>query len=788
MEKKIELLSPVGDFECLISAVQNGADAVYFGASKFNARMNSTNFEGDNLKKAIEYAKLRNVKTYLTLNTLIKNDEFEEAVKVLEYAYECGIDGIIMQDLGLARYAIKNFPDMEIHASTQMTAHNVDGVEALKKLGFKRVVLSRELNINEIKNIHEKTNMDLEIFIHGALCISYSGQCLMSSIIGQRSGNRGKCAGTCRLPYELVNKNDDKVIDKGYLLSSKDVCTLDILPQIIKTGAMSFKIEGRMKTPEYVGIVTSIYRKYIDLALSDKEYKVDEADRKLLMQVFNRGGFSTGYLNGKLGKDMMYKEKPNHIGIKIGKVIAYNPNKGHVKIKLEENITLGDSIRINESSCKTSELMDGNINLKTANLGKIVTLGRIKGKIKVGDWVYKTVAINIENEIKQICSKENIKRKVIGHIKIETGNNVKLSIIDKETKIEVSVLGDTVQEAKTVEIDNERIKAQIYKTGGTVFEIEDLEIEKSKNAFIGVKELNELRRKALEELEEKILDSFKKDKKKLEKIDDAIFEEERNNKVKTSLLLNFINDEYNYTKLENIDKIYVPITELILKNKLEKLKAITNVTDTYIYMPNILRDEHKNIIYKKIEEIIKDYKIKGFVISNLSQIEELKHYNLELLGNYTLNVYNNNTIKELKEMGLSSITISPEINVTEVYGIKTDLNKEFIVYGRLPLMTSEYCPIGTFKNCIGSCAKGEYVLKDRMNFEFPIKTNRINCNTTIYNSKITSIKWKELNINSIRIDILNEDIDEINRIIKTHKENERLEGQNYTNGNLNKIV
>lgn len=787
MENKIELLSPAGDIECLISAVQNGADAVYFGASKFNARMNSANFEGETLKKAIEYAKLRNVKSYLTLNTLIKNDEFEDAANLLKYAYECGIDAIIMQDIGLARFAIKNFPDLEIHASTQMTTHNAQGVKKLQELGFKRVVLSRELNIKEIKDIYEKTKMDLEIFIHGALCISYSGQCLMSSIIGQRSGNRGKCAGTCRLPYELINKDTNKILDKGYLLSSKDVCTLDILPQLIYTGAMSFKIEGRMKTPQYVGIVTSIYRKYINLALSGKEYKVDEEDRKLLMQVFNRGGFSTGYLNGKLGKEMMYKEKPNHIGVKLGKVVSYNSNKGYVKLKLEEDMFLGDSIRINESSCKTSEIIEGTSNIKTATKGTTVILGRIKGKINVGDLVYKTVAINIENEIKQISSKENIKRKVNCSINIETGKPVELNIKDIATDIKISLLGNIVQEAKTVGIDDERIKAQIEKTGGTVFKINDLRINKSQNAFISIKELNELRRKALEELEKKILCSFKKNSIRIETKEDKS-ENRKQINTTTSLLLNYINDNYNYKELEKVDKIYVPIIEILLTKNLDKLKDITNIANTYIYMPNILRDEHKSIIYKKIDKIVNNFKIKGFVVSNISQIEELKKYNLELLGNYTLNIYNNKTIEEFKKIGLSSVTISPEINAAEVYGIKADLNKELIVYGRLPLMTSEYCPIGTFKNCIGSCQHGNYVLKDRMNFEFPIRTNRINCNTTVFNSKITSIKWKELNIDSIRIDILDETIEEINNIIKTHKQNERLEGQNYTNGNLNKIV
>lgn len=786
MNKKVELLSPVGDFECLIAAVQNGADAVYFGANKFNARINGTNFSNENLKKAIEYAKLRNVKTYLTLNTLIKNNEFEESVELIKYAYKCGIDAIIMQDLGLAKFAIENFPDLEIHASTQMTAHNVEGVKKLKELGFKRVVLSRELNLNEIKEIYDKTGMDLEMFIHGALCISYSGQCLMSSIIGQRSGNRGKCAGTCRLPYELIDKEENKTVDKGYLLSSKDVCTLDIIPELIKSGAMSFKIEGRMKTPEYVGVVTSVYRKYIDLALSGKEYVVDEEDRKNLMQVFNRGGFSTGYIKGKLGKNMMYKKRPNHMGVFLGKVISYNPNRGYVKIKLEEEINLGDSIRINESSCKTSELMKNNNNVKTAKVGEVVTIGRIKGKINTGDLVYKTVSLKLENETSQISSKENVKRNAFVKIDIEIGKPIHFEIVDIETNQSFHMTGNIIEEAQKLGTEEERIKEQIRKTGGTIFEIENIQINLGKNAYVPIKEINELRRKGIEGLEEKLRGLIGRNLKSIEIEELKVREKQENTKV--ALLLNLIKENYNYYNLNKVDRIYLPISEVILTKNQEKIKEIISVADTYLYMPNIIRDEHKQIIYNKIEETVKEYNIKGFVVSNISQIEELKKYNMKIIGNYTLNVFNDKTAAELEKMNCSTITISPELNQEEIKTIKMNATKEFIVYGRTPLMTSEYCAIGTFKKCNGMCTKGKYVLKDRMNFEFPIYTNRINCNTSIYNSKITSIMWENLNIDSIRIDILEESIEEINEIIEIHKQNQRLEGQNYTNGNLRKDI
>ena len=358
-----------GDFECLKAAVQNGADSVYFGASNFNARASAANFNLTNLKDAISYAKLRGVNTHLTLNTLIKSTEFEDAVLLAKKAYEFGIDAIIVQDLGLARYLIKNFPDLPIHASTQMTIHNLEGVREIEKLGFKRAVLSRELSLEEIEYICSHSNIEIETFIHGALCICYSGQCLFSSMVGGRSGNRGKCAQPCRLPYELVAKSNslkyknadtsNTSLSKGYLLSTRDLCSLEYLPKLINAGVMCFKIEGRMKSPEYVATVTRIYRKYIDLALSGKKYIINQNDIEELAQVFNRGNFSTGHLSSKPNKDLVYSKKPNNMGIYIGNVSNVKNNKGHVLVNLAHSISLGDTISFeNENSKYTiSELM-----------------------------------------------------------------------------------------------------------------------------------------------------------------------------------------------------------------------------------------------------------------------------------------------------------------------------------------------------------------------------------------------------------------------------------------------
>ena len=775
----VELLAPVGDWEALVAAVQNGANAVYFGANEFNARMNSKNFNREELKRAIEYAKLRNVKTNLTLNILIKDEEFIQAMELVKYAYECGIDAIIVQDLGLAKEIIKMFPDLDVHSSTQMTIYDINGVREIEKLGFKRCVLARELSLDEIRDICKNTSMEIEVFIHGALCICYSGQCLMSSIIGGRSGNRGKCAGTCRLPYTLLK--NEQAVEKGYLLSSKDVCTLDILPELINAGIKSFKIEGRMKSPEYVGLVTSIYRKYIDLANSDEEYVVEEKDREKLMQIFNRGGFSTGYLKGKLGKEMMYKDKPNHMGIYIGKVLNYNSNKGYIKFKTEKELLLGDSIAIKDASCKISELMINNNNIKVANSGEIVTCGRINGKINVGDRIYRTVSTALNRYILQKSQKENIKREIDCTIVIKEKEPIKLYLQDKETQISACKVGAIPEKAEKQGVTKERIKKQLTKLGNTVFTIANINIEIEDKLITSISNINEIRREAVKELEEKILQTF--ERKTTKQSITVLNPNMKNTKtLQISLCLNNMSETLNYEKIEGIDNVYIPLRFFINPKLNKQIEVLMNKFNVFILMPTISKGNYEKIDLKKVL----NNNIKGVVISNLSQLE--KFNGITKIGNYTLNISNNYTINELKKLGITKYIVSPEFEKNTIKNLNNEIDKEVIVYGRTLIMTTEYCAIGTYKNCSGICENGRYKLKDRMGFEFPIITDRINCNNLIYNSKITSIEWNDLNVNSIRIDILDENIEEINEIIKIHRKGKRMEGKDYTNGNINRDI
>ena len=444
----IELLSPVGDFECLKAAVQNGADAVYFGANMFSARAFASNFDDDSLEQAINYAKIRGVKTNLTLNTLIKNDEFSSAVSLAERAYNAGIDAILVQDLGLASYLIKNFPDLAIHASTQMSVHNLEGVLKLQKMGFSRVVLSRELSLEEIKYICENSNVEIEAFVHGAICISYSGQCLFSSMIGGRSGNRGKCAQPCRLPYELLENNN--VVDKGYLLSPRDLCGIDFLPYLVNSGVSCIKIEGRMKTPEYVATVTRIYRKYLDLAISGQKYTIDENDKKDLLQVFNRGGFSHGHLESSPNTNLIEPRKSNNMGIYLGKITNFNSNKGHISFSTSSEINVGDKINIenkkHENNTYTiSELMINNKNISQAHIGDFVKIGRMKGNINVGDRIYKITDKKLSDQALETLEQENKKKELICNLIVKKDQPITITISSSD-KISIQIVSDIIPE------------------------------------------------------------------------------------------------------------------------------------------------------------------------------------------------------------------------------------------------------------------------------------------------------------------------------------------------------
>lgn len=819
----IDLLSPVGDFESLKAAVQNGADSVYFGANLFSARAFASNFDEQGLKKAIEYAKLRGVKTNLTLNTLIKDSEFLEALNLAKKAYEFGIDAIIVQDLGLGTKLIKLFPDLPIHASTQITVHNLNGALELENLGFKRVVLSRELSTNEIEYICKNTNIEVECFAHGALCISYSGQCLFSSMIGGRSGNRGKCAQPCRLPYELLE--NDKKINSGYLLSTRDLCGLDYIPFFAKAGVSCLKIEGRMKSSEYVATVTRIYRKYIDLALSNEPYQVDEKDRKELMQVFNRGMSSSGHLDDEPNRKLVYKEKPNNMGLYLGIVQKYNKAKGYITLKLREPVEVGDTVSLqNETGSYTiSELMENGKNISQTKIGQTVTIGRMKGNINVGDKIYKMSSKQLSIKAKESYQKENRKIPLNCHITIHKNEPISIQVTTANSvpiykNLNICCKLDYIPlEAKNKSLEKQTVIKQISKTSSTPYEFKNIEIDLEENTFLPkLSILNELRRTALENVENYALENIhrhctvkisSKEISEDETLSNMRNYIKNNTKItkthipKISVLLTELNLAFDYSKLEGIDNLYIPLKFFTNRKYAPILALLSQKFDTYIYMPTIIKANYKNLFYANSETAVKKYNIKGFVISNICNIRLLNdlftdlNKCFKLIANYTFNVFNTDTVLELKKLGISKFTISPELD-KETVSCLCDyryLQKELIVYGRIPLLNMNYCLLGETDKCYPTCkakctSNSSYYLKDRLNMKFRIIPDNIQTVTTIYNSKITSISPKDFDIDFARIDVLDESVNEINNIINYVKAGKRLEGKEYTNGNLNRGI
>lgn len=823
----VELLSPVGDFECLQSAVQNGADSVYLGGSAFNARASASNFDKDGLKQAIRYAKLRNVKINFALNTLIKDDEFEDAVNLAKYVYTLGADAIIVQDLGLAKYIINNMPGMDVHGSTQMTIHNLQGVLALEKLGFKRVVLSRELSLSEIEYICNNSNVEIEVFAHGALCISYSGQCLFSSTIGARSGNRGRCAQPCRLPYELIDEENNS-LDKGYLLSPRDLCSLEYIPDLIKAGVTSFKIEGRMKTPEYVAVVTSIYRKYIDLALSDEDYKIDKEDIKKLMQVFNRGGFSTGNLNDEENLNYVYKEKPNNMGLYVGNVSSFNKNKGLITFKTSETLSIGDSISLEKESHKytVTELMKNKQNIERANIGDLITIGRMKGNISLGDKIYKLSSKSLSKAVSEYYKSEHKKAPLSCAITIKKGYPVTLKVKSLDDGIYSSM--EVIKEIDVTPIDaisnpisKERIIEQLSKTTDTPFEFTKIDVDLDDNTYLPkISAINSLRRDCLQELENLAIKKFERvlpncqdttnlnmaNSENMDKTSSNIQNSLPNKQnvasanpqmPSISLLLNELTPSYDYTKLLDVDRIYIPLKFFNKKDLTELIKNLSGKSELYVYMPTIVKDNYRNIIYNSLDKYIEEFNIKGIVASNLASINSLKKYvgKLNLIGNYTLNVFNSRSIIELAKLNINMVTLSPELDEISLKTLcsTSPIPTELMVYGKLPVMNMGYCLLGSSNKCYPKCkmrckTSSKYYIKDRLGYKFRIVPDNIQTVTTIYNSKITSIPYENICPSSVRISILDENINEINEAIKIVKEGKTFSSKDYTYGNLYKNV
>ena len=620
---KHELLAPAGNMECLKQAIFSGADAVYVGCKKFGARKFASNFTNDEIIEAIKLCHLYGVKIYATMNTLVKNDEVDSFLNQVEFLHKNGIDAILIQDFGMLCLVLEKYPNLEVHASTQANTSSKETAELFYKLGVKRVVFSREMSLEEINSID--VPIEKEVFVHGALCICYSGCCLMSSQIGHRSGNLGECAGSCRLPYTL--KHNGKILaNNKYLLSTKELNTSTNFKELLESNISCFKIEGRMKSPEYVGFITRFYRNLID---NYEQTNIKKANSEL-KTIFNRG-FTTGHLFNCTEEELMNTKSPNHIGLQIGKVIEVTKDK--IKIKLDKPLNQQDGIRFLNSNKGLIVNYLYNKNKKLVNTATDICYIDNKIGLTENDIVCKTIDYNLNKSLKELPS-----RKIPVTITVEAHINKNLSIelIDDQNN-KISLQGNIVEKARTEAITQERIKQQASKLGNTPFECKNVHLKCDEEIFISIKELNDIRRSAVEKLIKKRQNcKVKFESKNVE------FKKLQTEKMSPGIVAIVKTEEQLLTCLSNnIERIYTEVKPLYEKYKCKQ---------TVFYKSKRCQLELKDNVYNS--SLVSDY-------FDFSKYEELS-------GDYGLNVYNIYTAYYLHKLGIQAVTLSVELSQLEI--------------------------------------------------------------------------------------------------------------------------
>ncbi len=769
MRKNVEILAPAGDIQRAKVAIQNGANAVYIGGKMFSARSSADNFEDEEIEELVKYANIRGAKVYLAINTLMKETELNDALSFIEKTYNMGVNAFIFQDIGLATYVKKQLPKIEMHASTQLFAHSVDDVKVLKEAGFTRVVLARELSIKEITEIKKAVDIEIEVFVHGALCVCYSGQCIMSSLIGERSGNRGKCAQSCRMNYQLYDENHELVTD-GYLLSPKDIMAVEIIKQYIEAGVDSLKIEGRMKNEKYVAQIVSGYREKLD----NIEKSLSTETLMGMQQIFNRGGYLIeGYANTYSGKSMMSNETPKSTGLYLGEVLDYNDGKA--KIKLANNVVPGDGIEI-----WTKIKPNTGTNLGKANKAGETIWVTVSGKISKGDKVYKSFDKALDDKLKRF--KETVQKTINASVYAKLGEPLVLRL--ELDSIVVELKGEVVENASKTPTTKEVVLEKLNKTGGTPYNFNFVDVVVEDDIFVNIKGLNELRRDALEQF----LDLEENSYVNNEKV--ASYTDNKSNKSRVSAQT-FSIDLANASFIDeviNLDvaKILVPLTTETIENIKKNFELIKN-SDTKIYLklPKVtLNDDTKVVetLLKKYEEVSE--LVTGFEICNYGEYLLVKDLGKELSGDYNFTVYNSLTKKHLVEnLKLKTVTLSPELNLGELIEL-ADVNTEVVVYGKLDMMITKQCPVGLYKANKGDdkyCAlkgkENKYYLKDRKDVHFDLVTNCEYCNCTILNSSTMFMldKWNDvekINATHFKLIFTTENKDLTLEVINAHFEND----------------
>lgn len=797
MKDRVEILAPAGSMECLKAAVAAGADAVYTGGALFGARAYAHNLTEEELLEAIDYVHLHGRRLYLTVNTLIKDREMEKQMYdyLLPY-YRQGLDAVIVQDIGLFRFIRKHFPDLPIHASTQMTLTGVDGAKFLEKEGAQRIVTSRELSMAEVKKIADETELEIESFVHGALCYCYSGQCLFSSFIGGRSGNRGQCAQPCRLLYQTPEAKKPQ-----YLLSLKDICTLELIPEMIESGIYSFKIEGRMKKPEYAAAVAFQYRKYADLylkyyeecpagedpaAYAMKKYRVCEEDRQMLLDLYNRGGFHTGYYHTQNGREMVSLNRPNHAGVPAVKVLA---KKGRtVTAKAMTDLSPQDIIEL--PMRKGREKADNYTCKDAVGKGMNVQIPVFADTPFKRDeiWMRTRNSALIERLHEEFVNGK-IKERICGTFRLYPQETATLTVKCRDA--EITVAGEKAQEALSQPMSRERIEKQLRKTGNTEFEFSFLKVEIGEKVFLPMQSLNELRREALETLEKVICEKYRRsgevkdpeeDKTELSMEEEVISGWTAS--VRTAEQMEVILEE------EAIGRIYVDCTMFPrIWEKDSYVEWITKVhaagKEIYLVMPYIFRERTRKQ-YEAAYNRIFGAGWDGILIANYESFAFLKEhgYTGRIMTDYNLYEFNQESRKFWKEKGVFEFTAPVELTERELQDLRVK-DGEVIVYGYLPMMISAGCIQKTTRGCLKK--SGQTTITDRYRNPFVVKNECDYCYNILYNYVPLYLGDRmeevyQIGPGRIRLMFTTERQQEVRQILSAYFEGKELPEGTYTRG------
>lgn len=795
--EKVEILAPAGSFDIMKAVIQAGADAVYLGGDFFGARAFAGNFHEEELIEAIHYAHQFDRKIYLTVNTLLKESEINSRlIHYLKPYYEAGLDAVIVQDFGVFDLIRKHFPDLHIHASTQMTQTGPEGAEILYKAGATRVVTSRELNCSEIKAIHDRCNVEIESFVHGALCYCYSGQCLMSSFNGGRSGNRGRCAQPCRLPYDVEGVNTQ---GKKYVLSPKDMCALPVLPDVVEAGVYSLKIEGRMKNVTYAAGVTAIYRKYVDMYLQNgrKGYHIDEEDMNHLMDLYNRGAFTEGYYTRDKGEQMISLTRPNHMGTKALRVVE-NVN-GRITFQALEPIHAHDVFEIDkEHSFSSGEAVQTGERF-VVNLPKRYPLAP-------GTEVYRTRNDMLTEWVKNSFVGEHLKVKADMSYTAMTDCPMSLTIYTQDES--VTIEGPIVTKAMKQPASEEKIMEQLRKLGDTILEAEHIEVILSEDAFVPASQLNELRREAAGELVrllrergsrtagERLCEVANTD---IDSLTDRDADENLENKQIQSKSENDMVSECDgnqdcsgikkHVLIENLNLLdvileYDSVTEvyfdynLIYENEEKLIQVLNRIHEhrkkAILALPHILKAKNEELFANMIDKA-EAMNLDGYLVRNMEELGHLgkiktKSFVYTDAGLYIANTHSKKRLIQFAAdagVNIERMTLPYELTAGELETVAQQ-DTELMVYGQIPMMLSEQCVKKTFgkcdhKNgCIHIESQGnQYLVQSRCRF----------CYTITYDIRKLDIRCAEeigtvVRPGSVRIELSDESEDELRLILE----------------------